>query len=298
MHSKHIKGTKGATRLSQYRASTVPDYMCLKMRYADFRQYTCSANVAERVFRLNSIYDPDSTLGTGEVAGYAAWSALYQNYRVVACKYKVSLTGSGSGAQAMLTVVPTESTAGVTTTAAATIEAAVVRNAKVVQSGAGGPVVSLSDCLHMTKVFGVSEAAIMGDNNYQAAFGSNPAFQYYLHVCLVDQANAVGVLDVLVELTYYVRLEKAQTTSLETFFIRSLAQGQIKPALHPRVATEQGCADESRREVGCGIHGMVAAQSDSIAPRLRESAVRGLVPGAQQCTDTVCACAVCARLHQ
>jgi len=165
---------------------------------------------------LNSIYDPDYTGSGGLAGGYTEWAYFYANYRVVKVDWKVEMTGSGNGSNGLLTVVPTNVSTSLSGSSAAEIEAGNLRYAKTVQQGAGGPVVRITGSAALHKLFGVTEEAVLGDNNYQSGFGNNPAFQYYLHILVNDQANASGVLDIYVELTYWVRLETAIASAFVT----------------------------------------------------------------------------------
>lgn len=64
------------------------------MRYVDTKTLNPSAGAADHIFRLNSIFDPDST-GVGHQPAYHdQWDGLYANYRVLACKYQVTFISS------------------------------------------------------------------------------------------------------------------------------------------------------------------------------------------------------------
>lgn len=190
-------------RLTGFRAQTTPDVMPLRMRYIYVGKMTCASNVAERVFRCNSIFDPDQTLGTGEVGAYADWATLYNNYRVVAVKWRVAVTSSGNGQSGWFVVFPDTATGALMSGT----ECANLRMAKNKLVPAGGSAPILTGTWHIAKLFGVSEEAILTDNNYQTGMGSNPAFQYYLHVGIYCPDTAAGAFDVQVDLEYYVRLE-------------------------------------------------------------------------------------------
>lgn len=195
----------------------LPDVMHVRMMYNDFRQYTCAANVAERVFRLNSIFDPDQTLGGGLATGYTEWATLFLNYRVVACRWRVEMTGSGNGANGLLVVVANQAAAALATSSAAVIEASGIRKfASAKSQAAGGPICVLSQIVPIAELFGVVPSTVYTDNNFQSGFGNNPAFQGYLHVMVNDQANATGVVDIRVMLEYFVRLEGPVSAGVET----------------------------------------------------------------------------------
>lgn len=86
---KGKKQTGGLVSMSR-KAATRPDRMTLRMNYVD--NIVLSGGVASgtaRAFRVNSLYDPDtSTLAGHQPLGYDQWSVFYQKYRV----YKADVT--------------------------------------------------------------------------------------------------------------------------------------------------------------------------------------------------------------
>jgi len=69
-----------------------PEGFLVHMKYSDPQGVlnNAAALFASVRFRMNSVYDPDPTLGGGTVDGYTFFSTIYGRYRVVGFKYKVA----------------------------------------------------------------------------------------------------------------------------------------------------------------------------------------------------------------
>lgn len=75
-------------KITALKTSTVPDRMILRMKYVD-NIVLSGLGGASRVFRMNSIYDPDtSALNGHQPLGYDQWAYFYNKYRV----YKAVVT--------------------------------------------------------------------------------------------------------------------------------------------------------------------------------------------------------------
>lgn len=72
--------------------SVAPDCVFVKLKYRDRGTLTSTLGaIAQKVYRANSAFDPDESLGGGQPMGYDQWSAFYRRYQVVACKINVKL---------------------------------------------------------------------------------------------------------------------------------------------------------------------------------------------------------------
>jgi len=69
-----------------------PEGFLVHMKYTDPQGVlnNAAALFASVRFRMNSVYDPDPTLGGGTVDGYTFYSTIYGRYRVVGFKYKIA----------------------------------------------------------------------------------------------------------------------------------------------------------------------------------------------------------------
>lgn len=90
---------KNRSRITTTTARTwvVPDRMRVKLNYQQRITLSPAAgSLANNVFRLNSLYDPDQT-GTGaQPVGFDQLSALYQKYKVYGAKVRAKAVSQGT----------------------------------------------------------------------------------------------------------------------------------------------------------------------------------------------------------
>lgn len=90
------KFSKTGGKITALKTATVPDRMVLKMKYVDNFVLTGVAG-ATRVFRANSIYDPDTSLINGhQPLGFDQWDIFYNKYRVFRADVVLKCTNSSS----------------------------------------------------------------------------------------------------------------------------------------------------------------------------------------------------------
>lgn len=88
--------SKTGGKVTALRTATVPDRLVLKMKYTD--NFVLSGlGGATRVFRMNSIYDPDTSLVNGhQPLGYDQWDIFYNKYRVFRARVTLKATNASS----------------------------------------------------------------------------------------------------------------------------------------------------------------------------------------------------------
>jgi hypothetical protein len=143
-----------------------------------------SANAgAFNFYRLNSVYDVDTSVGSTSTPGFAEWAAFYSNYRVSRTRVRVEGTVSGlsSGAYATVCLVPNPLQA---TLPASSIEWPVQFGAlhkTVVNNTSGGTnTFTLDKQYYMPEVFKVTKSQFRNEFDYTASTGANPARQAYV----------------------------------------------------------------------------------------------------------------------
>jgi hypothetical protein len=157
-------------------------------------------------FRLNSPYDPDAT-GVGLSAfGYATWSAIYQNYRVL--RSTIRLQGSAtvaSGGFANVTLAPTlNPTVPANKATWKAIPFAQTRTlTPQVNGGVNTVRMTMSPPLH--SVAHVTRSQFVTDYDYTGQVGSNPGRQIYLALGFdsINSATA-GTLAFYIQITFEV----------------------------------------------------------------------------------------------
>lgn len=83
-------------KVTMLRTPTVPDRLIMRMKYVDNIVLSGVAG-ASRVIRLNSIFDPDTSIVQGhQPLGFDQWSVFYTKYRVFGAKVTARFTNSSS----------------------------------------------------------------------------------------------------------------------------------------------------------------------------------------------------------
>lgn len=121
-------------------------------------------------FRLNSLFDPNRT-GTGhQPIGFDQLAALYLNYRVYACRYKVTLVVEASTQPAtMLTVLPSNSGGAISNNETANE----LSNSKSTWSTYFAPA-TLEGRVDIAKINGKSRQAYESDDDTGAGVTTSP----------------------------------------------------------------------------------------------------------------------------
>lgn len=139
---------------------------------------------ASYFFRLNSVYDPDST-GVGNVAiGYNTWSALYLNYKVR--KATVRIIGQCSttaGTPSLITVAPVPRQAVIPSGADAWRVIPGAFTKLVMNSTDGGSnSFSFTGTWDLAKVAHVTRAQYDNDMDFSGSVGASPTREIFFFV--------------------------------------------------------------------------------------------------------------------
>lgn len=174
-----------------------------KLRYAGV--VSISNGVADfgmYQFRMNSVYDPDYTGGGAQPPYFDRMAQLYNNFRVLSCKYQVR-GQYASGTYQNLVVWPS----AVATSVSSLQSAMCQTDARtIIMSGYNDTnTARVKGWLPMAKVFGVERAEIETDSDYGAATSANPVRVAYLNLYSGNlTGSTTSTAYALVELTYYV----------------------------------------------------------------------------------------------
>jgi len=131
----------------------------------------------DRLYDLNSIYDPNRS-GTGhQPMGRDQWATMYNRYRVHSAKVEVTFNYMhGSGLQA--TIIGTNDTASI-----APYDAAAEQPMSVSGSNTGyGNRIKLKKTFNLPRLNGQTKQQYIADDRFQAQMGSNPSELLCLHI--------------------------------------------------------------------------------------------------------------------
>lgn len=217
--------------LSGFRPPYLPDLMCIKMVYSDYRAITASGSQGEYVYRLNSCFDPDATGVGGQPDGFDFWKSSYQIYRVVASDVEVTFNAQNGSNSGLGSFAPSTSSANVLNAE----EIGGLSHARVGSFTGAKPLV-LRSRYHTGQLFGMSDESVLADTEYGALISANPTKQQYLHVCVETANGATDVTMIRVKITYYTRFEKL-TQTVDTVAIHA---ARAAAGLAPRVRVSEG----------------------------------------------------------
>jgi len=159
---------------------------------------------AEHIFRLNSLYDPDFTIGGHQPYGFDQVAALYRKYRVDGCRFEVTLTNaSEDGLAVMLMLQPSDGTYAL---AAAGTAYALEKPGCIMEvlNDSGSQVKKIDQHIQIHDIEGLRKAVTDADlTEYSAAVGANPTKFPYLRMAACSLANNTGgTVQVMVKLTF------------------------------------------------------------------------------------------------
>lgn len=171
----------------------------VKLKYCDY--FYTNGTTLDHVFNLNSIYDPNHT-GTGhQPLGHDTYQVLYGRYRVFGCKVIVQ-ANTGSGLYKI-------TYRGANTLTADTVaEAACEAPGAFTKTLMAGVPHTFQRYFSCRNIVGVTKAAYMAGDNYQAAFGASPSETIGLHVVASAlDGSAAGATSVAFNITLVYHVE-------------------------------------------------------------------------------------------
>lgn len=165
------------------------------------------------LFNLNSVYDPDRTGIGHQPLGIDQWAQLYTKYRVLSCRYVVTVCNAQAGSNISISCSPTNST-----TLLNGNNAGEQPRAKNLEIGGmnGMNWGTVSDTVSMPWLVGRTEAEYKAADTCYGIIGSNnPAELAILHVAASSMDTTNLIYDVKIRLYYdvvlYDRVELADS---------------------------------------------------------------------------------------
>lgn len=190
--------------LTGFRESNIPDVTAIKFIYEENLVLTSSATIAEYVYRINSLFDPNFTGVGGQPPGFDQWKLLYGIYRVLACKIDLEFCGENGFVLGTMCVENSSASFADPTAMGA------LRYSKSALATNFVPA-RMSMLVRVSDIFGVNDETVLTDDHFAAVVSGNPANVPYLHIA----QKTSGTGDIVlwrVRLTFYTRLEQAIAT--------------------------------------------------------------------------------------
>lgn len=147
----------------------------LRFQYEDVYGITPAG---QREFKLNSLYDPDSSGVGHQPYGLDQWAAFYNKYRVFAVKMEVTAANSDPSAAVIiaLTASPTQQSLFYVSRFQ---ELPRVKTLVLSSEVGGTSSKRLKYKAYLPKIAGLTSAQYRADEDYEATFGADPADLIY-----------------------------------------------------------------------------------------------------------------------
>lgn len=188
---------------TQFKPSFLPtivprSYYC-KLNYC-MRLVKTDSSIQSHQFRMNSIYDPDYTGIGSNALGWSEMNGLYQQYKVLGCKYRACFNNSlGTNQSYKCVIFPSMSTSIPSTTE---IAGCLPKAHVGFGTNTGGDnQVKLSGYHTIRSVAGEP----ITDDNYSSLMGANPADVAYLTVITSNSPTGATSIIYDIKLTLYVK---------------------------------------------------------------------------------------------
>jgi hypothetical protein len=186
--------------------SFLDPHMYITLKYCE-QVSTSVVTVAgsNQVFRLNSIFDPNAAVGGTQPYGYDQLAALYNRYRVLKARWRVTMMATSAGHDMVVTPINgaiNASVADLTTFTSATMLP--YSKFQHYNLGAIGPIFNGS--MELNVLGGVARVEYLTDDRFEAQIGANPAEVISLNIGIYNPSAGTITIQYFVELWYEVDL--------------------------------------------------------------------------------------------
>lgn len=179
----------------------------ITLKYTETFNFTLAAGTGtQQLFRLNSIFDPNSTGVGHQPYGYDQIMALYNRYRVLSSSWKI-IFGTQTSTYRIVVLPINGSLAAAITTAPTFENACEMPRARIfVQGGGGSPTIVVTGGIKLNDLNGVTIPEYMADDRFEAAIGANPAEVMSLVIGNYNASGGTITIDYTAEIIYKVDL--------------------------------------------------------------------------------------------
>jgi hypothetical protein len=137
-------------------------------------------------YRLNSVYDVDTSLGSTSTPGLVEWSAFFSNYRVWATRVRVEVTVNNlSSGTATVSLVPNPSQATLPSSASSwPVQFGAIHKTITNTTSGGTNLAVLDKQYQLHQVFRITPQQYKDDFDFTATTSANPSRQAYLALAM------------------------------------------------------------------------------------------------------------------
>jgi len=206
-------GRADGGKVTALRNTLVPDRLITKFSYKDNVNLTDVLSFGTKIFRLNSIYDPDLDLVNGhQPLGYDQWATFYNKYRVYKAVVRATIMNNQNGG-IQCAIVPFNSNQPIDLNDSLFEQPHAVT--KTAAGASGMSKVVLTKVVDIPRIVGQSHAQYKANEQAAADYNGNPLEQIYCLIAARSVNDAAGVSAIaVVDITYYVELYDRKRQSL------------------------------------------------------------------------------------
>jgi hypothetical protein len=138
-------------------------------------------------YRLNSVYDVDTSLGSTSTPGLSEWSAFFGNYRVWRTRVRIEATVNNMsvGGTATFSLVPNPLQPTLPSSASSwPVQYGAIHKTITNVTSGGSNLVTLDKQYNLASVFRITQQQYKDDFDFTAAVNTNPARQAYVAVAV------------------------------------------------------------------------------------------------------------------
>lgn len=185
----------------------MPDSMLMKFKYTGYFPMVTVSNITSKVFRGNSLYDPDHSSQGSDVQPYYfdQWAAFYNKYTVYASEITVVATNILDVREPIdFAIVPLDNSTAFTD---GQLLEMFPKTVEKTFSVGGNQTKTIRHYQRSCDALGVEKEAIGSEEDYSAAMTANPDSTWYWH-CVGFSFDATTSINFTYKVTiiYYARL--------------------------------------------------------------------------------------------
>lgn len=170
----------------------------VKQKYGTF--ITTAPITGQYVFNMNSVFDPDLTGVGHQPYGFDSLASLYNKYRVLSCGWRVQMPLGTSANSYTVGCLPSNDQSIVWNDFGEFVENS---RGKYVTQNPGAPASTLSGKVYLPKLFGMTKASYMADDQVAAVVTTSPIEKMLLYLQTFSNTTGLAVaginLQVLLE---------------------------------------------------------------------------------------------------
>lgn len=209
------KYSRTVARIPRHALGFPSAYNC-KLRYVDTYDLTTDGvtSLSQYAWKLNSLYDPDSTSTGFQPTYFDQLTEIYQRYRVYAVQYKCTIFNKSSNEPIFFNLIETNA-ASVSQDPASTSMNTLAGKMYMISSEGSNNVKTITRYAPINRVTGATKSAVRNLANYEGATGnfgtgSDPSELAYL-ILNVDSITPGVNFIVKMEITFYSTFSQVKT---------------------------------------------------------------------------------------